>query len=97
MKVRVAEPAEAQIEARRSWWREHRTERDLFDEELDAALRFLRDSGATLPVVRKRRGRAIRRVLMQRTGCHLYFELLGSEVVVIAAWGATRGRLPRLT
>ena len=32
MKVRLAERAEAQLDERRTWWRAHREERDLFDE-----------------------------------------------------------------
>ena len=97
MKVRLAERAEAQLDERRTWWRAHREERDLFDEELAVAVRFLAVNATTLPVVRNTHGHSYRRVLMPRTGCHLYFEVIGEEVFVMAAWGATRGRLPRLT
>jgi hypothetical protein len=96
VKVRVAEPAERQIEKRRAWWLGHRTERELFTEELDAAMRDLRENAATIAVWRHVGGRAVRRVLMSRTRCHLYFELVDDEVVIVAAWGATRGRRPRL-
>ena len=97
MKVRFAERAEAQLDERHAWWRAHRDERDLFNEELDAAVRFLAVNATTMPVVRKTGGRSFRRVLMPRTACHLYFEVIDEEVFVVAAWGATRGRLPRLT
>ena len=97
MKVRIAERAEAQLDERRTWWRTHREERDLFDEEFDAAVKFLRVNANTLPIVRKTREHSFRRVLMPRSGCHLYFEVIGEEVFVVAAWGASRGRLPRLT
>lgn len=96
MKVRIAERAEAQIEKRRAWWRTNRAERDVFDDELDVALAHLHEHAVTLPIVRRVRGRAVRRVLMPRTKCHLNFEVLADEVVIMAAWGAARGRQPRL-
>jgi hypothetical protein len=77
--VRFAEQVEAQIDARRSWWGTHRTERELFDDELDIAVK----------------GHTIRRVLMPRASCHLYFEVLDDEIIVFAAWGAKQRRKPR--
>jgi hypothetical protein len=94
VKVRFAEQAEAQIDTRRSWWRTHRTERELFDDELDIAVSFLRENGSTLPILRQVKGHTIRRVLMPRASCHLYFEVL-DEIIVFAAWGAKQRRQPR--
>ncbi len=96
MKVVFAELAAAQVDARRAWWRAHRAAQDVFDDELEAAVRTLAERAESLPIVRNARGRAIRRVLMPRSACHLYFEIDGENVIVVAAWGAARGRLPRL-
>jgi hypothetical protein len=60
-------------------------------------VQFLRVNANTLPIARKTRGHSFRRVLMPRSACHLYFEVIAEEVFVVAAWGASRGRLPRLT
>ena len=95
MKVKIAPKAEKQLDARRSWWRENRTERELFDEELEMAKKTLAESGETLPIVRIR-AKPVRRWLMPRTACHLYFMIEDDTITIVAAWGATRGREPRL-
>jgi hypothetical protein len=43
-------------------------------------------------------GVALRRWLMPRTRCHLYFRVVEPQgvVEVVAAWGASMGRLPPL-
>jgi hypothetical protein len=37
-------------------------------------------------------GFAVRRVILQRTGYHLYFGLKGNDLVILSVWGARRGR-----
>jgi hypothetical protein len=85
-----------QLEARRTWWKANRASADLFDIELGVAITTIGDRGASLPVVRNLEGRAIRRWMMPRTRCHLYFEVVASRVIVVSAWGARMGRLPAL-
>ena len=96
MKVVLGGRAGAQIDRRRSWWRANRSERDLFDQEYDEAIDELEKSAATLPIVRHVRGHPIRRWLMPSVGCHLYFRIDGDVVTILAAWGAVRGRQPKL-
>ncbi len=38
----------------------------------------------------------VRRVLMKKTERHVYHGRLGDEVIILAVWGARRGRGPRL-
>ena len=98
MDVRFSPEAETQIAARRDWWREHRDEADIFDEELAHAVARIGDSPTAFPWFGIRAGRLIRRCLMERTRCHLYFEVDASAgfVTIVLAWGAVRGRKPRL-
>ena len=99
MRVLVTPEAEAQLDARKQWWRQHREKApDLFDEEFLAAAEQSR-AGApgSFPIHVLRNGRAIRRCLMPKTRCHLYFEIFeqAGEVWVIAAGGGQRRRPPQ--
>lgn len=38
----------------------------------------------------------VRRVLMKKTDRHVYDGHLGDEVIILAVWGARRGRGPKL-
>lgn len=98
MDVSFSPEAETQIAVRRAWWREHRDEADIFDEELAHAIARIGDSPSTFPWFGIRGGRLIRRCLMERTRCHLYFEVdaSGGVVTIVLAWGAARGRPPSL-
>ena len=81
------------------WWRENRPAApDLFDDEMAAALRRLADAPKTAPRYRTVRGQLIRRALMPRTFCHLYFEVHEKQdlVRVLAVWHGARSRGPRL-
>jgi hypothetical protein len=42
------------------------------------------------------RANLVRRVLMKKTERHVYYGHLGDEVIILAVWGARRGRGPRL-
>lgn len=98
MRVRFTPKAQAQLEARKRWWRSHRDKApELFDEEFAAATLRISDAPGSFPVHGQRQGRAIRRCLMTKTRCHLYFEIVEhqGEVWVIAAGGGQRRRPPR--
>jgi plasmid stabilization system protein ParE len=81
------------------WWRENRPDTaDLFAHELDAARRLITafpEMG--VPYV-QREGTLVRRVLMPKTQNHVYFEIdeENDVVMILALWGAPRGRGPRL-
>ena len=99
MKLVVAPEAAAQILVRKQWWRANRSKApERFDEELAAALTAIRERPESFPVFSARAGRIVRRCLLAKTRCHLYFEVLqeSSEVWVTAARGAAQRRPPRL-
>jgi len=39
---------------------------------------------------------AVRRVLMKKTGHHVYYAVEAHEIVVITVWGARKERAPKL-
>jgi hypothetical protein len=96
--VVLLDEAQRQFEAADAWWREHRDAPDLLFEEFEEALRHL----STLPESGRRyrwtRGKVIRRWLMKKTGCHIYY-LHDAErdfLEIHSLWGARRGSGPRL-
>lgn len=99
MRVVFAAEAEDQLAARKRWWRQHRSSApDLLDSELAAAVLLLEANPNLLPVFSTVRGREIRRCLLPKTRCHLYFHLdeAAGAVTVLSAWGAQRGKEPPL-
>ena len=99
MKLVVAPEATAQIIVRKRWWRAHRSKAPArFDEELAAALTAIRERPESFPVFSARGGRTVRRCLLVKTRCHLYFEVLreSGEVWITAARGAAQRRPPKL-
>jgi plasmid stabilization system protein ParE len=98
MPVRITPEAQAQLEERKRWWRQHRDKApDLFDQEFVAAVQRIGSSPMSFPVFTEKHDRSIRRCLMPKTQCHLYFEILEdrSEISVVAAGGSRRRKPPR--
>ena len=98
MRLRFTPEAEAQLQRRKRWWRQNRDKApDLFDREFAAAAHRIHSSPLSFPVLTEKHGRAIRRCVMPRTQCRLYFEVLEdrSEISIIAASGGRRGKPPR--
>lgn len=98
MRLRVEFSPEAltQVEARRAWWQENRDNAGLFDDELADAIAYLAEHAGSLPVVMEIGPRKIRRSLLPKTRCHLYFEVESDRVFVASAWGAIMGKPPPL-
>jgi hypothetical protein len=76
----------------------HRDARGLLTEEFELALRHistLPDSGQPY---RRARGKLIRRWLMPKTGCHIYYhhDAERSLLEVHSVWGGRRRRGPQL-
>jgi plasmid stabilization system protein ParE len=93
MKLVVAPGATAQIMARKRWWRANRPEApERFDDELAAALVKIAERPDSFPVFSARGERTVRRCLLKRTRCHLYFEVIlsANEVWIVAARGAVQ-------
>ncbi len=97
MKVELAEEARHQARRERKWWRAHRDAKQLFTEELRAARAMLAE-GPKHELYGHFEGEAVRRVLLPKTKCHVYYVVLEHEQVVriIAVWGASRKSGPDL-
>jgi hypothetical protein len=95
----AASPEEAQQQARaeRTWWRAHRDAKQLFSEEL-------RGLGSPPPHGPKHEiyghfdGQPVRRILLEKTRCHLYYVVVEREdlVRIVAVSGAMKGVHPKL-
>jgi hypothetical protein len=99
MRVVITPHAESQLATRRTWWRGNRqAAKDLFDQELADAIEGIANAPFTSTVFVERRGHAIRRRLLAKTRCHLYFEILEQqgEVQIVAAGGSRQRRAPSI-
>ena len=99
MKLVVAPGAAAQILVRKRWWRAHRSKApQRFDHELEAALTAIAERPESFPVFSASGGRTVRRCLLEKTRCHLYFEIFheADEVWVMGARGARQRKGPKL-
>lgn len=92
----MTEEAQRQARAERTWWRAHRDAKQVFSEELRAARSILAD-GPKHEIYGHFEGLPVRRLLLEKTRCHLYYVVLEREhlVRIIAVWGAMRGADPR--
>jgi plasmid stabilization system protein ParE len=74
MKLQISRRALRQIDRIHAWWTDNRSEaRSLFLDELDAAVRLLRDHPEAGLVYAAHRSGFIRRVLLSRVDFHLYY------------------------
>jgi hypothetical protein len=99
MQVLVTPEAAALLETRKIWWRANRpATAELFEREFLDAVAVIGDRPALFPVVVTIGGREIRRVLMEKTSCHLYYEIdeVAALVKIVSAWGAAQGKRPQL-
>jgi len=93
--VRTTPEADRQVRAIDDWWRRHRTAApNLFLDELEAAFTLIGSAPHVGHPYRRSPLGGTRRVLLARTRYHLYYALLGDEVVVLAVWHARRGSGP---
>ena len=90
MWVRVTSEAADLVEVRKRWWRENRpATADLFHNEFAGAVAIVAERPTLFPVFVKIDEREIRRVLMEKTACHLYYVLdaASDSVTIVSAWG----------
>ena len=99
MKFVITPRARRQVERERRWWEENRDKSPrLFLHELTEAERHLTAFPESGELWRIRQKRTIRRWLLEKTAQHLYYVYRPEreEVLVLAIWGARRGRGPKL-
>ena len=99
MKTRLTAPARQQADRIDRWWRENRpAARDLFARELAEARALLAATPEADSPYAERQGVLVRRVLLPRSQQHVYYEVDRENdlVMILAVWGAPRGRGPRL-
>lgn len=93
--VRFTATAERHVDEIHRWWVENRTASPgLFRAELSAQLNRLARAPAAGAIYAAYRGRfEVRRVILRRSGFHLYYTISteASELVVRAVWHAMRG------
>ena len=99
MKLAFTPEAQEQADECDAWWRENRTAtRELFARELAGIKALLLDApyiGAMYAVLDEL---PVRRMLLPKTRTHIYYSIdeNRSVVMILAVWGAPRGRGPKL-
>ena len=98
MNVRFTPEAQAQAGECDTWWRQHRTARDLFARELAGIKEVLRSNPKLGTVYTILDGQPVRRVLMAKTHHHVYYaaDFEADVVMIHAVWGAPREGVPEL-
>ncbi|HTM44168.1 MAG TPA: hypothetical protein VL137_04390 [Polyangiaceae bacterium] len=99
MKVKFTPRGDLRAQNANAWWRKNRPDTaGLFAEELGQAVKNLETIahvGTPHPTERRPH---LMRLLLEKTRCHLYFELdeKKEEIRILMIWGAPRGRDPKL-
>ncbi len=96
MNVVLLDEAQRQFEAEDTWWREHRDAKNLLVDEFEEALRHLSIMPEAGQRYRLARGKLIRRWLMKKTDCHIYYFYDRDRLEIHSLWSARRRRGPRL-
>ena len=77
------------------WWRAHRQDaRDLFVTELEQAVEGVALAPTLGTPAASRRFLDVRRVLMRKTGYHVYYRVHEDALEVLAVWHAARASGP---
>jgi hypothetical protein len=97
LKVELSDEAKLQAREENTWWRKNRVSKGLFTEELRGARKAVRD-GPKHQIYAYIDGEPVRRILLEKTRCHVYYVVLENEnlVRIVAVWGASRERGPKL-
>ena len=95
MKVELSDEAKSQARQENDWWRRNRAVKRLFTEELRAARKALTDAPKH-QVYAYIDGEPVRRMLLEKTRCHIYYVIFEHEklVRIVAIWGASREQRP---
>jgi plasmid stabilization system protein ParE len=98
VKIVLLVEAQQRLEIEDDWWRTNRDAKDLFVQEFAEVLELLQTTPKLGQHYTRVRGRAVLRVLMKKTRCHVYYHLNESEqaVEIYSVWGARKGQGPKL-
>jgi plasmid stabilization system protein ParE len=99
MKIFLTPEAEEEIEYCDTWWRENRpATANLFARELAEAKALIVNVPNIGLLYTTIDGQPVLRVLMKKTGHHLYYAVEASldRIVVYSVWGARKAHGPRL-
>ena len=94
-RVRFTETARDHINLERTWWVTNRDHQALFSTEIERAvelLAILPGAGTSYPGTETV---GLRRVVLRKLSCHLYYTFDDDEVIVRAVWGASREHGPK--
>jgi plasmid stabilization system protein ParE len=95
--VIIAASARAHIAAIDSWWRTNRPAApDLFAQELAEAFSTIGLAPETGHRYHRREVKGVRRLPLRATRNHVYYLATRESVLVVAVWGAIKGRGPQL-
>jgi hypothetical protein len=97
LKVELSDEAKRQASEENAWWRKNRDNKRIFTDELRAARKVLKD-GPKHQIYAYIDGEPVRRLLLEKTRCHVYYVVFEREklVRIVAVWGATQQRDPKL-
>jgi plasmid stabilization system protein ParE len=96
MRVLISKRAARAAERIDDRWRQHADYKLLFADEFGAAIELLATTptpGSSVPTD-KRPG--LKRLLLSKSRCHLYFEIVGDTIRILHVWHASRERAPKL-
>ena len=93
MRLELAPRAVREAERCAAWWRENRpAARDLFEDELRAALERVRNTPLLGGIYEVVGGREYRRTLMAETRHHVYYRVVAPDVLRVVAIGTGAAR-----
>lgn len=94
--VRFTATDQGHVKREQKWWNENRDYRDMFVTELEAAVRILALLPGAGTLYTQSQPLGLRRLYVEKLGCHLYYTFNDDEVLIRAMWGARRERGPTL-
>ena len=97
MRLKLTPRALREAKRRKTWWLDNRPKApDLFDEELAEVLKLILNTPTLGVAYEAKLDVPVRRVLMHKTGTHVFFTVRDEVVYVLSLWGAQRLRGPNL-
>jgi hypothetical protein len=98
VKLRVAARAQRETNRIDAWWRKNRgAAPDLFLREVVYVVELLMHAPTLGNAYEAEHfDGPVRRVLLERSGCHLFYGLVGDELVILSIWDAHRKTGPKL-